>query len=72
MKNLKYEEKPDYGYLRSLFMNILKKIGVNEPLFSWADRNISPKRKVSTNKKKRSFKIIFDNLLKKIQIVQQI
>ena len=65
VKNLKYEEQPDYEYLRSLFMNILKKIGVNEPLFSWADRNISQKRREPSNKRNKSIKSIYNNLLKK-------
>ena len=65
VKNLKYEEKPDYEYLRSLFMNVLRKIGVNEPLFSWAAINISPKRKTSLNRKSRSFRRIYENLINK-------
>ena len=65
VKNLKYDEKPDYEYLRSLFMNILKKIGVNEPLFSWADRNISPIRRTISYKRNKSIKSIYNNLLKK-------
>jgi len=65
VKYLKYDEQPDYAYLRSLFINILKKIGVNEPLFSWADRNISQKRREPSNKRNKSIKSIYNNLLKK-------
>ena len=68
VKNLKYEEKPDYDYLRSLFFNDLKKIGVNEPLFSWVDKNIRTKGKSPAIKTNISFRNIFNNLLNKNSI----
>ena len=64
LKNLNYEEHPDYEYLRNLFANLLKKIGVKEHLFSWSDKNIS-QNKSSSKRKSRSFRNISMTLLEK-------
>ena len=64
VKSLNYEKNPDYEYLRKLFLNVLKILGQNELLFSWVDRNVSQK-KIQTNIKNRSFKSIYNNLLRK-------
>ena len=64
VKSLNYEKNPDYEYLRKLFLNILKILGQNELLFSWVDRNVSQK-KIPTNMKNRSYKSIYNNLLRK-------
>ena len=63
VKNLKNEECPDYEYLRKLFVNVLKKIGVKEQLFSWADKIKSPK-KIITKKRFKSFAFLSNNLIK--------
>ena len=63
VKNLKNEECPDYEYLRKLFFNVLKKIGVKEQLFSWADKIKSPK-KIISKKRFKSFAFLSDNLIK--------
>ena len=40
VRNLIFDEKPDYNYLRNLFKNILIKMGEkNDNLFSWVDKN---------------------------------
>ena len=69
VNNLKYEQCPNYEYLRNLFLNILKKIGdANEQLFSWVDKRRKQSSKKSTSKsKKRKVKIIIHDLLKKMQ-----
>ena len=64
VNNLKYEECPDYEYLRKLFWNVLKKIGENKLLFSWADRNISRKIIIS-RKRNRSPRDLCNELIKK-------
>ena len=64
VNNLKYEECPDYEYLRKLFWNVLKKIGENKLLFSWVDRNISPKI-ITSKSRNRSPKNICYKLIKK-------
>ena len=71
INNLKYDERPDYGYLRQLFLNVLKKIGcANEQQFSWANKNRikssknqHPKVKVKTQKS--YVKICLKNIQKK-------
>ena len=67
VNNLKYEQCPNYEYLRNLFLNILKKIGdANEQLFSWVDKNKNLSSKQSSSKNRnRSIYDIFNNLLKK-------
>ena len=64
VNNLKYEECPDYEYLRKLFWNVLKKIGENKLLFSWADRNNSRKIIIS-RKRNRSPRDLCNELIKK-------
>jgi len=44
VKSLKFEQEPNYNYLRDLFQNLLKKISNNEkPHFSWIDRPLNLK-----------------------------
>ena len=44
VKSLKFEQDPNYNYLRDLFQNLLKKISNNEkPHFSWIDRPLNLK-----------------------------
>ena len=39
VKNMKYEEEPDYNYLKNLFLNLLKKSGGNmDYKYDWDDR----------------------------------
>ena len=74
INNLKYDECPNYEYLRQLFLNILKNIGdANEQLFSWVDKRRKQSSKKSTSKsKKRKVKIIIHDLLKKNAIKENL
>ena len=67
INNLKYDESPDYEYLRQLFLNILQKIGEpDDQLFSWVDKRRIHSSKSSTSKRKnKNIKIIIQDLLKK-------
>ena len=63
INNLKYEECPNYEYLRNLFWNVLNNIGENKLLFSWTGRKTAPK--LSKSKSKNNSKIkIFNKLLR--------
>ena len=67
INNLKYDERPDYEYLRQLFLNALKKIGcANEQQFSWANKNrIQSSKKSASKSKSKNAKIICQDLLEK-------
>ena len=67
INNLKYDERPDYEYLRQLFLNVLKKIGCsNEQQFSWANKNrIKSSKKSASKSKSKNAKIICQDLLEK-------
>lgn len=57
VKKLNFDQDPDYNYLKSLFINLLTKIGLkNDNLFSWVDENKIPriKRKKYIYKRKSS------------------
>ena len=58
VKNLKFEENPDYNYLRSLFINIMNKRNYKNDLnFSWlGNRNII--KKLELNYKNENNKLI--------------
>ena len=71
VQNLDFEEKPNYDYLRSLFIDLLKKKGItyNERLvFSWVNPKISKCKSPSnminrkSNFHKRLYKKIENNL----------
>ena len=64
INNLNFRQNPDYRYLRSLFLNILKNIGEkNDFLFSWVDKNIKIKRLNNSKSKSKSLKKIYETLL---------
>ena len=67
VNNLKYDECPNYEYLRQLFLNILNKIDeINDQHFSWVDKNkITSSKQALSKNKNRSIKSLFNNLLKK-------
>ena len=67
INNLKYDECPDYEYLRQLFLNDLKKLGgADEQLFSQTNKNRNQSSKKSASKSKRkNAKIICQDLLEK-------
>ena len=62
---LKYDNNPNYVFLRSLFLNILRKIGEkNDLMFSWIDKNITPNKiKIKSSNKSKIFKKIYNNIL---------
>lgn len=50
-KNLDFEQKPDYNYLRSLLLNILYNINQKNDLnFSWINKNINNNQREFNNK----------------------
>ena len=50
-KNLDFEQKPDYNYLRSLLINILYNINQKNDLnFSWINKNINNNQREPNNK----------------------
>ena len=62
VKNMNSENNPNYKYLQSLFMNILKIIGeTNDLIFSWVDKKIVPQKIISRNSK--SLKKLYINIL---------
>ena len=67
INNLKFDENPDYEYLRQLFLNVLKNIGdVSGQIFSWTDKNrIQSSKKTLSKSKSKTAKIICQNLLEK-------
>ena len=56
-KNLKFAQKPDYNYLKSLFTSTLSKLGLkNDNVFTWVKRKISKiniTNKISGNLRRR-------------------
>ena len=62
IKNLNFDDYPNYRYLKSLFLSILKKIGEeNDLMFSWVDKKLVPKRIIS--KKNKSLQKLYFNIL---------
>ena len=66
VRNLTFNEEPDYNYLRSLFQNILINIGQkNDNIFSWVDQsqiNKVPNKKSSkSNPQSRLLKKIIES-----------
>ena len=60
---LNFEQNPDYRYLKSLFLNILEKIGEkNDFIFSWVDKNIKI-QKINNLSKSKSPRKICEKLL---------
>ena len=54
VKSLKFEQEPNYNYLRELFQNLLKKFNLNErPHFSWINLPLYQK---DSNSLSKSFK----------------
>ena len=63
INKLNFENRPNYNYLKSLFLNILRKIGEkNDLMFSWVDKNITPNRIKSISKSKSRHKL-YNNIL---------
>jgi len=61
-QNMNFVDNPDYRYLRSLFLNILRKIGEkNDLIFSWIDKNILP-RKINTRNNSKSLTKLYNNI----------
>ena len=64
IKNMNFEDTPDYRYLQSLFLNILKKIGEkNDLFFSWVDKSIVPK-KLTSRSNSRSIQKLYNDILR--------
>ena len=64
IKNMSFEDTPDYRYLQSLFLNILKKIGEkNDLFFSWVDKSIVPK-KLTSRSNSRSIQKLYNDILR--------
>jgi casein kinase I family protein HRR25 len=62
VKNMNFDDNPDYTYLQSLFLNILTKIGEkNDLMFSWVDKNEEP-RKISSRNNSKSLQKIYKNI----------
>ena len=60
---MNFENRPNYNFLKSLFLNILKKIGEkNDLMFSWVDKNITPNRIMNISKSKSKQKL-YNNIL---------
>ena len=63
VKNMNFDDKPDYIYLQTLFLNLLKKIGEkNDLMFSWVDRKITPRR-INNRNKNKSLQNLFNKVL---------
>ena len=64
IKNMNFEDTPDYRYLQSLFLNILKNIGEkNDLFFSWVDKSIVPK-KLTSRSNSRSIQKLYNDILR--------
>ena len=63
VQNLNFEQNPDYNYLRSLFLNILEKIGEkNDFIFSWVDKSLKIK-KINSRSKGKSLKKLYEKIM---------
>ena len=63
INKLNFVNKPNYSFLRSLFLNILGKIGEkNDLMFSWIDKNITP-NKIKSIRKSKTLQKIYNNIL---------
>ena len=63
VKKMNFGVNPDYRYLQSLFLNILRKIGEkNDLIFSWVDKKTIP-RKIICRSNSRSLQKIYKNIL---------
>lgn len=55
-RSLQFEEKPDYGYLRSLLMNLMNKKGyTNDYVYDWINDNTNTI--VEEEKKESNFEV---------------
>ena len=62
VQNLNFEQNPDYNYLRSLFLNILQKIGEkNDFIFSWVDKSLTI-QKINGKSKGKTLKKIYEKI----------
>ena len=62
VKNMNFDENPNYKYLKTLFLNILRKIGEkNDLIFSWVDKKMIPKKIITRNNK--SLQKLYINIL---------
>ena len=62
VKNMNFDENPDYRYLKSLFINILGKTGEkNDLIFSWVDKKTIP-RKIICRSNNKSLQKIYKNI----------
>ena len=63
INKLNFGNEPNYTFLKSLFLNVLKKIGEkNDLMFSWVDKNITPNRIMNISKSKSKQKL-YNNIL---------
>jgi hypothetical protein len=58
---MNFDTNPNYNYLKSLFLNILKRNGEkNDLIFSWVDKKLVPKiTKIGRNNKSNIYKNLF-------------
>ena len=62
VKNMNFNDNPDYRYLKSCFLNILKNIGEkNDLIFSWVDKDKIP-RKINSRNNSKSLQKIYKNI----------
>ena len=63
INKLNFKNNPDYTFLKSLFLNVLKKIGEkNDLMFSWVDKNITP-NKIRSVSKSKALQRLYNNIL---------
>jgi hypothetical protein len=73
VKNLKFEENPNYGYLRNLFVQLMKKQGFEEGtcFFSWVNINNininNIKRQMNLSKRSSSRKRVINKIKKTLE-----
>ena len=73
VKHLKFEENPDYGYLRGLFVGLMRKQGFEEGtcFFSWVNINNinlkNIKREIDLSKRSTSRKRAINKIRKTLE-----
>ena len=73
VKNLKFEENPNYGYLRNLFVQLMKKQGFEEGtcFFSWVNVNNininNIKRQINLSKRSSSRKRVINKIRRNLE-----
>ena len=62
VKNMNFNDNPNYRYLKSCFLNILRKIGEkNDLIFSWIDKDKIP-MKINSRNNSKSLQKIYKNI----------